>query len=249
MEIGAQLFTVREYCKDLQGFSETLKKVADIGYTNVQISGTCEYDAYWLKKELDKNGLKCVLTHYPADKMIENTKATAAFHDIFDCDYVGLGYYGFTDDKENYGYDEFLKMYLPVAKELSQNGKYFMYHNHNKELRKIDGKTILERLSEDFSPNLMGFTLDTYWVQFAGGDPALWCEKLSGRISVIHLKDCDFERNMSVVGEGNINFDRVFEKAQKGGTKYMMVEQDNCNGENPFDCLKRSFDYLKSCGF
>ena len=50
-------------------------------------------------------------------------------------------------------------------------------------------------------------------------------------------------------GEGNINFDRVFEKAEAGGTEFMLVEQDDCNGENPFDCLKRSYDYLTACGF
>ena len=37
MKIGAQLYTVRDFCKTLDGFSETLKKVADIGYTTVQV--------------------------------------------------------------------------------------------------------------------------------------------------------------------------------------------------------------------
>ena len=54
---------------------------------------------------------------------------------------------------------------------------------------------------------------------------------------------------MAVVGEGNINFDRVFTCAEKAGTKYMLVEQDDCNGEDPFECLKRSYEYLKSRGF
>ena len=31
MRIGAQLYTVREYMKNLDDFAETLKKVADIG--------------------------------------------------------------------------------------------------------------------------------------------------------------------------------------------------------------------------
>ena len=39
MEIGIQFYTLRDFCKDLDSFSETLKKVADIGYKNVQISG------------------------------------------------------------------------------------------------------------------------------------------------------------------------------------------------------------------
>jgi sugar phosphate isomerase/epimerase len=54
---------------------------------------------------------------------------------------------------------------------------------------------------------------------------------------------------MAVVGEGNINFDRVFEKAEAAGTKYMMVEQDKCYGEDPFDCLRRSYNNLKAFGF
>jgi hypothetical protein len=59
----------------------------------------------------------------------------------------------------------------------------------------------------------------------------------------------DAFRVTAVVGEGNINFDRVFEKAEAGGTKYMMVEQDNCHGEDPFQCLKRSYQYLRAHGF
>ena len=66
---------------------------------------------------------------------------------------------------------------------------------------------------------------------------------------MIHLKDYNFDATMAVVGEGNINFDRVFEKAESAGVKYMMVEQDNCNGEDPFECLRRSYEFLKSCGF
>ena len=54
---------------------------------------------------------------------------------------------------------------------------------------------------------------------------------------------------MAVISEGNINFDRVFEKAEKSKTEYMLVEQDDCNGEDPFDCLKRSYKYLRANGF
>ena len=45
MIIGAQLYTVRDFCKTTDALAETLKKVADIGYTEVQLSGVCDYDA------------------------------------------------------------------------------------------------------------------------------------------------------------------------------------------------------------
>ena len=54
---------------------------------------------------------------------------------------------------------------------------------------------------------------------------------------------------MAVVGEGNLNFDRIFEKAQVADVRYMLVEQDDCGGEDPFDCLKRSYDHLRAYGF
>ena len=41
----------------------------------------------------------------------------------------------------------------------------------------------------------------------------------------------------------------VFEKARDAGTEYMFVEQDDCYGEDPFECLKRSYAYLKARGF
>ena len=45
MEIGAQFFTLREFCQTLEGFAEALARVADIGYRTVQVSGTCAFEA------------------------------------------------------------------------------------------------------------------------------------------------------------------------------------------------------------
>lgn len=249
MEIGAQLYTVRSFCQNLTDFSETLRRVADIGYRTVQVSGTCDYDAAWLRQELDRNGLRCVLTHIPADRLTENTAEIIAAHDVFGCDHIGLGWYPFDIEQRPDSYDRFVDTYRPVAHAIHAAAKTFMYHNHDQEFKSLNGRIILQHLLEDFSPEEMGFTLDTYWVQAGGGDPAQWLEKLAGRIPCIHLKDFGYGRRMDVIGEGNINFDRVFEKAEAGGTRYMLVEQDNCNGEDPFECLRRSYDFLRSRGF
>lgn len=249
MEIGVQFYTIRDFCKTLDEFSESLKRVADIGYKNVQISGTCAYEAQWLKQELDKNDLHCVLTHTASDKLTGNLKSVITDHDILDCQYVGLGSFPFREENMNQGYRDYLRMYKPVTKALREHGKYFMHHNHFQEYQKYNGIRILDLIAEEFSADELGFTLDTYWVQKAGADPAQWLEKLSGRVPCIHLKDCSFNGDMAVVGEGNINFDRIFEKAAAAGTKYMLVEQDECYGEDPFLCLKRSYQNLKTMGF
>ena len=256
MEIGIQFYTLRDHCKNLDDFAETLKKVADIGYKNVQISGVCDYEPEWLKENLDKNGLKCVVTHTPPAQLKEDIVKVCMGHDIFGCDNIGLGYHDFSTSREGLTYKDFYNEYVDIIKAVKANGKYFMYHNHAKEFIKFDGKNVLEHLAEDFAPDELGFILDTFWVQAGGADPAAWIEKLSGRLPVIHLKDYafsdtfkEFNDNIAVVGEGNINFDRVFKAAEGAGVKYMLVEQDNCHGENEFDCITRSYKYLKSCGF
>ena len=60
MQIGAQLYTVRNHCQNLDDFALTLRKVADIGYRTVQVSGTCAFEAGWLKDQLEQNGYKVV---------------------------------------------------------------------------------------------------------------------------------------------------------------------------------------------
>ncbi len=247
MEIGAQLFTVREHTQTLEGLAETLKKVADIGYKTVQLSATCAYDAEWMKAELQKNGLRCVLTHTPVPRLTNELEQVIREHRVIGCKHIGLGWYSFDESKGD-TWENFVTVFKPVAEEIAKQNMLFMYHNHDQEFKKQDGKLILEKLMETFYAKEMGFTLDTFWVQAGGGDPAQWLEKLSGRIPRIHLKDYAYGRKMAVLGEGNINFDRVLEKAERGGTEILLVEQDDCNGEDPFDCLKRSYQYLRARG-
>lgn len=246
MQIGAQFFTLREQCKTLDDFALTLKKVADIGYKTVQISGTCPYEAGWLREQLAVNDLKCVLTHIPVPRLVGETEQVIADHHVFDCPHIGLGWWAFNETDT---YEKFMNTFPAVAKTIREGGKYFMYHNHDQEFQRLEGKLILEKLAEEIPAEVMGFTLDTFWVQAGGGDPAQWVKKLAGRVPAIHLKDFAYGRKMAVVGEGNINFDRVFSAAEESGTKFLLVEQDDCNGEDPIECLRRSYEYLKACGF
>lgn len=253
MKLGAQLFTLREQCKDLAGLALALRKVADMGYTTVQISGTCEFEAQWLKEELDKNGLKCVVTHIPVKKLQEELGKVCADHKVFDCRNIGLGFYSFKNGEPEETYEQFLSQYRPVASSVREQGLLFMYHNHSSEFRKVGGKTILRKMAEDFAPEEMGFILDTFWVQAGGANPAEYIREFAGRVPCIHLKDFmyapgEVKNGICAVGDGNINFDAVVSAAQDAGTEYLLVEQDDCHGEDPFACLQRSYSYLKAMG-
>ncbi|HOA84608.1 MAG: sugar phosphate isomerase/epimerase [Clostridiales bacterium] len=251
MKIGAQLYTVREYCQTTEGFAETLKKIADIGYTTVQVSGTCKYEPEWLAEQLKQTGLSCVITHTNPAEIQKDPEGVVRAHNVFGCRHIGIGSLpGGCDGLDKI--DEFIEEFLPVAKAIRDNGSYLMYHNHHFEFGKYNTKmTYLERMIEAFPADSLGFTLDTYWIQVGGGNPAEWIIKLKGRVPCIHLKDLVMfkkEQRMAPVGYGNINFDAVISAAESAGTEYLLVEQDNSYGENPFDALKKSYEYLRSKG-
>ena len=149
MELGAQLFTLRDFCKTLPDFAETLKKVADMGYKPVQVSGTCAYEADWLKAELEKNGLRCVLTHTPMDKIRDKTAQVIADHKTFGCEFVGIGCAPNCFAKGDEDWLELTGVIEAAAKPLVDNGMRLMYHNHACEFqRRADRRTYYEHLLE-----------------------------------------------------------------------------------------------------
>ncbi len=257
MKIGAQLYTVRNYCQNLEDFSETLKKIADIGYTSIQISNTCEFTGEWLRDELAKNGLTCPLDFAPKEELQGDLDASAAKHTLFDCENIGLGSYKFASEDDS-DYQTFLSLYKPVAEGLRARGKVFNFHNHHREFKFLsNGNTVLEQMMQDFSPEELRFVPDVFWIQAGGANPAKVLEQLKGRIPCIHLKDYrmrpwmeqKFKNFFAPVGEGSLDWDKIFAAAEASGTEYMFVEQDDCYGESPFECLRRSYEFLKSRGF
>ncbi len=251
MIVGAQLFTLRNSCKTLEDFSESLEKVADIGYTAVQISGTCPYEGEWLKEQLDKTGLIAPVTHTAAKKIIETTDEVLKTHQAFGCKNIGLGASPVPLSDETI--ESFLDSIAPAVEKISAAGAKFCYHNHWQEFcrSKIDKKLFIDKICERFPAEKLGIILDTYWVQFSGADPCQWIQKLKGRLDCIHFKDMghieEFPR-MYPVGEGNMNWDGIIKSCCEADVKYAFVEQDNCYDEDPFDCLKRSYQFLKAQG-
>ena len=255
MIVGAQLYTVRDYCKNTEALAETLKKVADIGYTSVQLSGVCGYDAEWMREELKKDGLTADLTHFSYDKIIKETEKTIEFHKTFNCGYIGIG----GNPKFNFessGMKEFINEIRPAVSKIADAGLKFMYHNHHMEFGRfpdMDNMNTIEWLCREFPENQLGFTLDCYWAVEAGADPVALFGQLKGRLDCVHFKDRCFSlkdraARMAPVGKGNINHPALVKAAYDAGTKFIFVEQDSCYEEDPFDCLKQSYDYLHSLG-
>lgn len=250
MKIAAQLFTVREFAKDLASLSETLSRVADMGYTAVQLSGICDYQPEWMAEQLKKNGLTCPVTHTPFERIVAETDTVLAEHRQFGCGLAGIGGAPGVWD-ERFDYEGFRDKLIPVMDRFKVAGMRFGYHNHHVEFNRTGGRNILERLAEDLPKDVLTFILDTYWVQYAGADPAVWIRRFPGQMQCVHFKDmeiCWRDQRMAPVGAGNMNWPSIIAACEEAGTEYAVVEQDECYGADPFECLQSSAAYLKAQG-
>lgn len=253
MILGAQFFTLRNFCKDLDGLEESMKKVADIGYKSIQLSGVCDYDGEWAKEKAKENGLTIDITHYNYTKICHDTENTIKQHDAMNCKCIGIGISPYPKTQE--GLDTLCEEIAPAAKMIAESGHKLMYHNHHFEFVKIGDKTFLECLCDRFSPDELGITLDTFWVQAAGADPVYWINKLHGRIDRIHFKDMSVFindkdpmncRRIAPIGDGVMNYDAIIEACIDENIEIGYVELDDCYGEDPFECLKKSYNFLNT---
>ncbi|MBQ5973703.1 MAG: sugar phosphate isomerase/epimerase [Oscillospiraceae bacterium] len=244
MKLGAQMYTVRNQCKTPEDLDRSLEKLAEIGYRTVQLSGF-PYDPAAVRRRCDELGLSVELTHSSGDRITGDTDRLIEDHRILGCTNVGIG--GFPGERTPEGVRKFIADFTPAMEKIAAAGMKFQYHNHGFEFQKFDGVTLLDILRAETDPRLMGFTLDTYWVQYGGACVADTVTALAGRIDVFHFKDMAMTaegQRFAPVGDGNLSWDTILAALERAGAKVGFVEQDDCYGEDPFACLARSYRYL-----
>ena len=249
--VAAQLYTVREFTKTARGVAETLKKVADIGYSAVQISGFGPVDPKVVAKMVGDNGLTVAATHIGWDRFLSELDVVIEEHILWKCKHPAIGGL-FGEYRSLDGLKRFLDELAPVAEKLAQVGMDFSYHNHSHEFARYGDKTWIEMLYEQSDADMLKFELDVYWVQHGGADPAYWVRKCAGREPLLHLKDMaitkDREQRYAEVGEGNLNWPAILDAAQESGVEWYLVEQDQCYERDPFESLAISYRNLKAMG-
>jgi len=137
-----------------------------------------------------------------------------------------------------------------------RHGMMAAYHNHNFEYAVVEGKVAYDHLLESTDPSLVAMEMDCFWTTFAGKDPVDYFNRFPGRFHLLHVKDLKkgykpmvsgkIEGNpFAEVGQGIINWKRIFGAARKAGVKHYFVEQDRCD-RPPIESIKISVDYLKT---
>lgn len=250
-QLAAQMYTLREFTKTPADIATTLTKVKKMGYDAIQSSAMGPIDPMELAKILKNEGLACVATHISLDKMRDQSQQVIEEHKMWGCKYTAVGGF-FPKEPKTADWTGFAKTYSEVAAKYEGSGVSIGYHNHSHELVKFDGKPALQILIEQCSPKIW-FEIDTYWLVAGGGDPVEWINKVKGRIPCVHYKDMgvkpDRTQLMLEIGEGNLNWPAINKVCKDAGVEWYIVEQDNCNGKDPFECLATSLRNLKAMGF
>ncbi len=248
-QIALQLYTLRDYTKTPAEIAATLKRVRAIGYETVQVSGTGPISEEELVAICQGEGLTICATHEPGDKILNDPQAVVDRLGKLNCKYTAYPYPAGVDFADPASVEQLVKGLDASGEVLRKAGQGLLYHNHAHEFLIVNGKTVLQHIYDSTDPQNLGAELDTYWVQYGGGNPETWCRKLAGRSPVIHLKDyAILAPNTPVfaeVGSGNLEWDAILNAAESGGCQWFVVEQDTCAGD-PFEAVTKSFEFLKT---
>ncbi|MEO8861363.1 MAG: sugar phosphate isomerase/epimerase, partial [Ginsengibacter sp.] len=116
------------------------------------------------------------------------------------------------------------------------------YHNHTEEFETVEGEVPYNIFLKQLAPDIK-MELDLCWAVKAGVDPVELFHQHPGRFALWHVKDIDKEKNLPVpVGEGIIDFKRIFDHASEAGMKHFFVEHDM--PAHAFASIASSYNYL-----
>jgi sugar phosphate isomerase/epimerase len=248
LPIGCQTWPVREMiAKDFPG---TIKQLAAAGFQSVELcspvgyadsgfAGLGKYSGSQLKKTLNDAGLTCISSHFGIDELRKNQDARIAWAKD-----VGLtqmivpslsGPKHPTMDDVKRAADEYNKMGEKAAKAGIQQG----LHNEDFELSTVDGKRTYDLLIGLLDPTLVKFQFQISTIS-AGYDSVEYFNKYPGRFFSMHVQGWSAQTKKIVpVGEGTLDWKKIFTAARTGGVKNYFVEMN-------LDMMRASVPYLRN---
>lgn len=247
--IGAQLFTVRDLCRDAAGLDATLARLEKIGYKQVQISGIGDIAPEEIRRICDAHGMGIICTHKGGADYAERMGEMIDFHKKLGCDIAGLGMdSAFMDMTTADEVRAEIAKLNGFSRELAKAGISFCYHNHASEFAKVEGRYIMNYMLDEGE---FGFIVDVYWLAYGGQNPAEFIRKIGKRAKVVHFKDLKIVKNeakFGEVGEGNLDWNEIIAACDEAGVLAAAVEQDICPAD-PVDSLEISYKNLTKLGF
>jgi len=247
MPIGCQTWPVRDMiAKDFPG---TLKQLSDAGFRSIELcspvgyadegfGGLAKYKGSELKKILGDAGVTCVSSHFGITELRANQDDRIAWAKD-----VGLtqmivpsldaGDHPTMDDVKRAA-DEYNKMGEKAAAAGIQQG----LHNEGFELSTVDGNRTYDVLFDLLDPKLVKFQFQVSTIS-KGYDAAEYFRRYPGRFVSMHVQGWSAETKKIVpVGQGSLDWKKIFTAAKTGGIKNYFVEMK-------LEMMKASVPYLR----
>lgn len=246
--LGVQLYTVRDaVSKNLEG---ALERLAALGFDNIELYG---YNGTFFGKSaaefksiLAKTGITVFSSHHTTGFAMKGkgTLTDGWEKSVEDLHTIGAKYmacsYIFPNERTAENYKKLPELLDKSGTVTKSAGIQMAYHNHDFEFQKFEDTLVYDHLLTKTSSDLVKMELDLYWISKAGQDPIKYFEKYPGRFELWHVKDMSAGAGeITEIGNGVIDFDRIFAAKKKAGLKHWFVEQDTSKGDM-FESLKTS---------
>jgi sugar phosphate isomerase/epimerase len=234
-DFGFQVWTIKD--KLILNFAPTLKEMAAMGYTQVEMCSPLGYTSSGfgplnsmsgaeMKKIIDDSGLKCVSSHYgmgelrdSLDNRIEWAKQLGMKQMV--CSSFWLPE-GATVDEYRKACEEL----NAIGEKTKAAGIQMVFHNHHMEFEKRGEELIYEEMMKVLNPDLVKMQFQVAVVNI-GYKAADYFRKYPGRFQSAHLADWSKAKDAQVpIGQGDIDWKDFFEAAKVGGVQNFFVEMD-----------------------
>ena len=263
--IGLQLYTVRAAMKT--DFEGTIAKVAATGYNEVEFAGYYNHSPKDIRELLDKYGLVAPSCHVDYATVENKWPETLEAAKIVGHSYIVCPWIDEKQRAEAGGWKRAAELFNKAGEASQKAGIQFAYHNHSFEFHpaeSLGGKLPYDFLLAETDPKLVAMEMDLCWITVAGKDPIGYFNKYPGRFPLVHVKDWTSKGaagsdyggattkkrkpgHMTNVGEGEIDWKRIFAEAKEGGLQHYFVENDD--PKSAFDDIKVSYNYLQKLTF
>jgi sugar phosphate isomerase/epimerase len=248
--IGLQLYTVRDLLQE--DFEGTIERVAKIGYRELEFAGYYGRSPQQVRALLDRLGLKSPSAHIGTEALRSDLSGQIAAARTIGHDWITLPSYPVARTGAR------LEAWQRAAEEFNRfgqachdHGLRFAYHNHAWEFQPTeDGRTGYDVLVTETDPALVDFELDLYWAVHGGHHPLQLFRRYPGRFTMWHVKDIrdpQETKEMTPVGQGEMDFAAIFASAEQSGMQHFFVEHDNAATTiGSLASIEASFRYLNA---
>ncbi len=242
--IGIQLYSLR----DLQAANvqNVITSLSGIGYPEVELFTLQGQTAATWRSIFDATGVRALAAHVGVDRWRTQLDTVLDEAELLGMQYVGLpGVFPQTQTRA--AYRQLARDMNRWGEAAADRGLRFYYHNHAFEFARDGGTTgtrFYDILLNETDPDTVFFEMDLYWVVAGGVDPMDYLGVYDqSRWPLFHVKDRDAAGAFADLGEGNINFQRVFRQLENKHYHHYLVERDT--QVNPLRTAETGYEYLR----